>query len=271
MNIDKEKFQSFIWNFYKKNGRLFAWRNVDNPYYVLVSEIMLQQTQTHRVVKKFEEFIAIFPTVKELADATLRDVINVWQGLGYYRRARFLHQSAKIIVQEYEGHVPQDVTILQTFPGIGVNTASSICAFAFNMPTIFIETNIRTVFIHHFFAEQVHVADKELLPLIEMTVDTQNAREWYYALMDYGVWLKSEYKNPSRKSVHYTKQSKFEGSDRQIRAAILKLIAEKDMINEPYIFAAIQYDQVRMQKIIQQLEYENFIVKDVHNNYMITL
>src|SRR5256885_1210516 len=130
-------FQSFIWDFYKKNSRNFVWRNIDNEYHVLVSEIMLQQTQTHRVITKYEEFLIAFPTVQSLADASLRDVLSVWQGLGYYRRARYLHQIAKIIVEKYNAQLPQDLQTLETFPGIGAATAASICAFAFNMPTVF--------------------------------------------------------------------------------------------------------------------------------------
>jgi A/G-specific adenine glycosylase len=185
---------------------------------------MLQQTQTARVETKYEQFIAAFPTFECLAHASLRDVLSAWQGLGYYRRARYLHQIAQKVVSEHGGMLPDDPKILQTFPGLGAATAASICAFAFNKPTVFIETNIRTVFIHSFFQHKSSVSDKELMPFIAESLDHDNPREWYYALMDYGVLLKSQHINPSRKSAHYTKQSKFEGSDRQIRAAILKMI-----------------------------------------------
>jgi A/G-specific adenine glycosylase len=267
--MNTEQFRIFIWNFYKQNGRTFTWRNVDNAYHVLVSEIMLQQTQTHRVIAKFEEFLLAFPTIESLAQATLREVLAVWQGLGYYRRARYLHEIAKIVVEQFCNNIPQDSAILQTFPGIGVNTAASICAFAFNMPTIFIETNIRTVFIHHFFSDKTVVTDKELLPLIQITVDRDNPREWYYALMDYGVWLKSQHKNPSRKSAHYTQQTKFEGSDRQIRAAILKLITLRENIKKADILTKIDKETQRVEKIIKQLENEHFITKNAHDVYTI--
>jgi len=254
-------FKEFIWNFYHQNKRDFAWRHVDNPYYVVVSEIMLQQTQTHRVISKYEEFIASFPTFESLAAATLRDVLTVWQGLGYYRRARYVHQLAQIVVNEHDGILPQDPKILQKLPGIGPNTAGSICAFAFNKPVIFIETNIRTVFIDSFFCAQESVSDKELLPLIEASIDADNAREWYYALMDYGVFLKARKMNPSRKSAHYTKQSKFEGSDRQIRAKIVKLITEKERITHNDLMSIINNDTIRVEKIIDKLIAEQFIKK----------
>lgn len=263
------QFKEFIWNFYWQNKRDFAWRNIDNSYYVVVSEIMLQQTQTSRVVTKYEEFIAAFPTFHDLACASLRDVLSVWQGLGYYRRARFLHQLSQKVVNEYAGILPQNPKILQTFPGIGPGTAGSICAFAFNQPTVFIETNIRTVFIHSFFRDKNNVSDKELLPLIAQTVDHENPREWYYALMDYGVLLKSCQINPSRKSAHYTKQSKFEGSDRQIRAKILKLITEKEKILHKDILNIINQDIERIEKIIDQLIAEDFIKKTINGIYFV--
>ncbi len=230
---------------------------------------MLQQTQTHRVIAKYEEFIGAFSNFETLAHSSLQDVLSVWQGLGYYRRARFLHQLAQKIVNEYNGILPSDPKILQTLPGIGPNTAGSICAFAFNQPVIFIETNIRAVFIDSFFKNKDVVSDKELLPLIAAALDQNNPREWYYALMDYGVFLKSHKKNPSRKSAHYTKQSKFEGSDRQIRAKILKYIVKKGSVSYQDITLHIAKDVDRVQKIIEQLLNEGFI-KIVDDLYVIT-
>jgi len=263
------KFKEFIWNFYYQNGRDFAWRNTCNPYYILVSEVMLQQTQTHRVIAKYEQFITTFASFEILAASSLRDVLGVWQGLGYYRRARYLHQLAHIIVSQYGGQLPQDSTILQTLPGIGPGTAGSIGAFAFNQPTVFIETNIRTVFIDYFFQDKEGIMDKEILPLIAATVDQNNPREWYYALMDYGVWCKAQRKNPSRKSAHYTKQSKFEGSDRQLRAKILKIITEQETIAYDDIVRIVDDKFERVQKIIDTLIAEEFIKKTAHNIYFI--
>ncbi len=263
------QFKEFIWNFYEQNRRDFAWRHVENPYFVLVSEIMLQQTQTQRVITKYEQFIAAFPDFQSLAAASLRDVLLVWQGLGYYRRARFLHQLAQIVVNEHGGILPQDPKVLQTLPGIGPNTAGSVCAFAFNKPVVFIETNIRTVFIDSFFRAQESVNDKELLPLIIATVDQSNPREWYYALMDYGVFLKARKVNPSRKSAHYNKQSKFEGSDRQIRAKVVKFITENEHVSHDQVLKLINQDTSRVEKIIDKLVVEDFIKKSAENVYTI--
>lgn len=255
------EFKEFIWHFYHTNKRDFAWRNIDNPYFVLVSEIMLQQTQTHRVVNKYQEFITRFNTLNALATASLHDVLTVWQGLGYYRRARFLHQLAQKVVTEYAGSLPQDPKILQRLPGIGPNTAGSMCAFAFNQPAIFIETNIRTVFLHSFFRDKADITDKELFPLIAATVDQHNPREWYYALMDYGVFLKSHMVNPNRKSAHYTKQSKFKGSDRQIRAQILKLIVNNKSMSHQNILQHFGPNSDRIERIIKELISEHFLKK----------
>ena len=253
-------FQVFIWDFYQQNGRSFAWRNVESPYWIVVSEIMLQQTQTYRVEPKFEQFIAEFSDFQALANASLRDILSVWQGLGYNRRALYLYQSAQKIMQEYNGNLPQDPSILETFPGIGKATARSICAFAFNIPAVFIETNIRTVFIHTFFSEKKDVSDAIIMPLVEITVDKTNPREWYYAIMDYGVYLKKNYNNPSRKSRHHVIQSKFEGSDRQIRGAIIRLLTGKEM-KEQEIINELQKEANRIGSILQQLCKEELIKK----------
>jgi A/G-specific adenine glycosylase len=186
----------------------------------VISEIMLQQTQTYRVEPKYQAFLAALPTIQDLAHADLRTVLTLWQGLGYNRRGKFLHMLAQEVMRKHEGVIPDTPELLVQLPGIGKATAGSICAFAFNKPTVFIETNIRTVFLYHFFAGQQGVDDRELFPLVAATVDQENPREWYYALMDYGVHLKKSLPNPSRSSKHHVIQSKFEGSDRQIRGAI---------------------------------------------------
>ncbi len=156
--------------------------------------------------------------------------------------------------------MPQDPEILSTFKGIGKATASSICAFAFNKPTVFIETNIRSVYIHCFFPHSTEVKDTEIVPLIAQTLDTEDSRAWYYALMDYGVMLKKKYKNPNRKSAHYAAQSKFEGSDRQVRGLILKLLVEIPVIAEDEFLTSINRDQEKILSILSDLQKEGFIV-----------
>lgn len=265
---DITSFRNFIWEFYRVQGRTFPWRNVDDPYKVVVSEIMLQQTQTYRVESKYERFIAAFPTWDFLAQASLRDVLTLWQGLGYNRRGMALHKIAQKVMQEYNGTLPHNPQTLEAFPGIGKATAGSICAFAFNAPTVFIETNIRAVFIHTFFKNKSEVHDKELFPLVEQTLDLRNPREWYYALMDYGVHLKKLHKNPSQKSAHHTKQSKFEGSDRQIRGAVLRILTEKPLVDKQAMLKSLAVQTDRAEKILKDLCAEG-LVKITGNQFFI--
>lgn len=264
----KELFQQVIYDYFQKNGRIFAWRQTNNPYYIVVSEIMLQQTQTDRVKEKYELFIQTFPTIESLAVASFEKVISAWQGLGYNRRALALHKFAQAIYHQSSSIIPNDPKLLQTYKGIGPNTASSICAFAFNNPTVFIETNIRAVFIHCFFNHTINIKDSEILPLIEQTLDYDNPCKWYYALMDYGVLLKKIYKNPSKKSAHYTVQSKFEGSDRQIRGLILKVLIKYRSLDADEIIAYCQKDKNRVKKQLEKLINEEFIILQ-NNSYFL--
>lgn len=217
-------FRRTVKAFSCKNRRSMPWRETTDPYCIVVSEIMLQQTQVERVWGKYQVFTQKFPDFQSLASAPLQDVLSLWQGLGYNRRALALRKTAEIVVAEHGGVLPASVEQLRKLPGIGHATASSIAAFAFNIPTVFIETNIRRVFIHHFFHDRADVHDAEIMPLVEKTLDRKHPREWYYALMDYGTALKKELPNPNRRSRHYTKQPRFEGSARQKRGAILRFI-----------------------------------------------
>jgi A/G-specific adenine glycosylase len=256
-----EVFRTKIATWYAHNRRDFPWRRIHDPYAIYVSEVMLQQTQTHRVEPKFEQWCALFPTWHALADASVAQVLAAWQGLGYNRRALALHHSAQRVIAEFNGSLPADPAVLVTFKGIGKATAASICAFAFNHPTCFIETNIRAVYIHEFFPGRTAVDDKELEPLIKATLDTAHPREWYYALMDYGVMLKKSHGNPSRASKHYSKQSKFEGSDRQIRGAILRALTASARLSFDALLLCSKGDALRLEKQLRALEEEGFIVK----------
>ena len=201
------------------------WRDVITPYRVFVSEVMLQQTQVARAMEKFPQFIKQFPSFKALATAPLNELLFTWQGMGYNRRALYLKKAAETVVSDYHGRLPQSPEELEKLAGIGPATARSIAAFAWNSPEVFIETNVRAVFLHNFFAGRSSVSDSQLLPFIEAALDKKNPREWYYALMDYGTMLKKQNKNPSRASAHHVKQSKFEGSVRETRGKIVKLLA----------------------------------------------
>ena len=263
-----DSFKTFIWQFYKQYGRPFVWRNIKDPYCIMVSEIMLQQTQTYRVEPKFEQFIEVFPTIEHLAQAELRDVLGLWQGLGYNRRGKALWENAKRIVAEFKGKVPDDPEILKTFSHIGPNTAASITAFAYNKPVVFIETNIRAVYLHTFFKDQENIKDNELMPLIEQTVDHGNPREWYYALMDYGVHLKKSLPNPSRKSAHHAVQSKFEGSDRQIRGRILKKLTQVEHLDKEVLLLSLGAERERCERILDAMCAEGMVQSNKGNLFL---
>ncbi len=260
-----KQFKSFIqtiWSYYEQHAREFSWRESElTPYNIAVSEIMLQQTQADRVVAKYLEFIEKFPDWKTLAQASTRDVLMTWKGLGYNSRGIRLHNLARHIMKQDHKELPQTAEELMELPGIGPNTAGSILAFAFNIPHPFIETNIRTVYIHHFFRNsRGKISDTEILPLITQTLDHNNPREWYYALMDYGVFLKKTYKNPSRKSAHHTRQTKFKGSRRELASAILHYIAHHKKLsisNKEIHLLALSYPQ-----------YSKELVEEILNEYV---
>lgn len=238
------------------------WRETTDPYAILVSECMLQQTQVDRVIPKFNEFIAAFPTVQSLADASFKDVLSHWSGLGYNRRALWLHESAKKICTDFDGRVPDSIDELTTLKGIGHNTAAAICAYAFNQPVVYVETNIRAVYIHHFFQDRDDVTDKEILDTVEQTLDTSSPREWYWALMDYGTYLKKTFKNPARKSKHHTKQSTFKGSRREIRGKILRYLLDNQKVTLSQLNDDIQSEKHSVEDILADMEKEGLILRD---------
>lgn len=254
-------FQKFVLNFYHRYGRhTLPWRQDYLPYKVLVSEIMLQQTQVDRVIPKFEKFLQAFPNFNALATASQSEVLKHWVGLGYNRRALNLHKAAQQVVNQFEGYLPQNEASLLALAGIGPYTAAALQSFAFNLPSVVIETNIRTVFIYHFFPEQEKVTDADLLPLIKQTLDKKEPREWYSALMDYGTYLKKSLPNPSRKSMHYTKQSTFKGSVREARGAVLKALVHNPQIEKSELLSSIKLETEKLQLALSQLQSEGFII-----------
>ena len=239
-NLDEavQLLRQVVHDHYQRHGRDLPWRRTSNPYRILVAEVMLQQTQVDRVVPKYLAFIDRFPDFASLASASPSDVLREWQGLGYNRRALALHRAAQNVVESHGGFLPQDKPTLMSLPGIGSYSASAIRAFAFNQPDAFIETNIRTVFIHHFFPRAERVTDAEILPLVEMAIDRDNPSRWYQALMDYGVHLKQQ-DNASRRSAHYRSQTGFEGSLRQARGEVLRVLLDEGTLTFDRLRAAI--------------------------------
>lgn len=236
--MDVAAFHELLWRKGDELYRDMPWRQDTQPYYVLVSELMLQQTQVDRVVPKFEAFIARFSDISALAAASLADVLALWSGLGYNRRAKFLHEAAKMIVSEYGGVFPQTLDQLVKLPGVGPNTAGAIMAYAFNQPVVFIETNVRTVYFTHFFEASPVVTDAELRKAVADTLDHEHPREFYQAVMDYGTWLKRQGGGRLTQSRHYKKQAPLKGSVREVRGRILKLLTAG---NQRVIDVAAEY------------------------------
>lgn len=225
-------FRREVWKHYRVSGRHdLPWRKTTNAYKILVSEVMLQQTQVPRVLEKYKEFLKAFPTVTAFAKASLSAVLKVWSGLGYNRRGKYLHDAAKVVVGEYRGNIKK--ALEHPLPGVGPYTRAAVRAFAYNEPHTMIETNIRAVYLHHFadllcksdlHKKEIKISDAQLVPLIEKSAEGEDPRTWHWALMDYGSYLKKQFPNPSRKSAGHKKQSKFEGSLRQVRGAVLRAL-----------------------------------------------
>lgn len=260
--LSVRKFRNIIYRHYLENPRRLAWRMTSNPYRILVSEIMLQQTQVERVSAKYKTFINTFPSFKSLSRCSLKNILEVWQGMGYNRRAIALKRIAEIVVSDFRGRLPSSEDELMKLPGIGRYTASAILAFAFNKPTVLIETNIRRVFIHFYFQGKALVKDSEILPLVEKTLDRSNPREWYYALMDFGVMLKSKTENPNKRSAHYRKQSPFQGSNRQLRGMILRLLLLKPDITESEIISELKSKPEHTKDNLSVLQHEGFVCRE---------
>lgn len=255
-------FRQMVFDYYQNHGRRLPWRETTDPYAILVSEIMLQQTQVDRVREKYREFLAVFPDLAGLAAADLSQVLAVWQGLGYNRRALALRLTARAAAERFGGELPRGIPELESLPGIGPYTARAVAVFAFGAAVPFIETNIRSVFIHHFFPGKEKVKDSEILPLVERTLDRESPRDWYYALMDLGSMLKRTLGNPGRQSAHHAVQSRFRGSNREQRSMILRAILAAPGITEAQLAQHISAESGSLARNLDQLEREGFIKKE---------
>lgn len=260
-------FLDKLYTFYSQNGRHdMPWRKDTRAYYILLSEVMLQQTQVERVKTKFVEFVKEFPDWNSLAEAKQSRVVSLWQGLGYNRRALYLCRCAETVVNNYNGNLPKNSTELQQLPGIGPNTAGAIMAFAYDQPVVFIETNIRRVLLHEFFVGKESVDDSELIPILEKIIaqlpgSQFSSRTFYWAMMDYGTYLKQQVPNPNRRSKHYTKQSQFVGSTRQLRGLILKELLRSPQQKSVLQTAVNEVDSERFNIVINSLLKDGFVIQ----------
>ena len=263
--LDEEaigRFREVIYAYYGEYGRSFPWRETDSPYSILVSEIMLQQTQTDRVLPKYTQFLKAWPDFVSLSQASLSDVYAVWQGLGYNRRAKALIEIAKIIRRDFQGKLPADEEQLRRLPMVGPATAAGVLSFAFKKPAVYLETNIRRVYIHFFFEGRDAVSDTEIRRVAAEAIDTAQLRRWHYALMDYGVFLKKELPGLGRRSLHYSIQAPFKGSNRQIRGAILKFLAGHPGSAAEEVCGGLSFEKERVEKSLVALEAEGMLVKE---------
>lgn len=265
-------FVEKVWREGARHHRDLAWRYIDDAYAVLVSEIMLQQTQVARVEKHWQRFLDLFPTLDALAAAEVPLVLEMWQGLGYNRRALALKRTAEHCAEHYGGRLPEEYDELLALPGIGPATAGGVRAFAYQKPTLYLETNVRTVFLHELFPGVEGVSDKQLAPLVLETCSEEDPRGWYYALLDYGAYLKSVTVNPSRRSKHYARQSAFEGSKRQKRAELVRIVLANPEISTTDAKAALDefeagkgresIDEALFGELVSDLSSEGFFTFD---------
>jgi A/G-specific adenine glycosylase len=254
-----EAFREAVLAEYRERGRAFPWRETRDPWAILVSELMLQQTQVSRVVPKYLEWLRRWPDPASLASASVAETLAAWSGLGYNRRALAIRAAAGIVAREYGGTVPEDLAALRSLPGVGTYTAGAIRAFAFGLPEVFLETNIRSALLHWFFPERDAVRDGELLPVAALVLDASDPRAWYYALMDYGAALKRVAPNPSRRSAHHAPQTRFEGSLRQARGAIVRLLASSSGVEAARIPGLCGMERDRVEKALASLVAEGTV------------
>jgi A/G-specific adenine glycosylase len=255
--------------------RDLPWRRTRDPYAIWVSEVMLQQTQVSRVDGRWQRWLDRFPSLDALAVAPAVDVLEEWQGMGYTRRALALLRAAQVVA-DAGGVMPRETLALEALPGIGPATAAGIRAFAYNLPGVYLETNVRAVMLHELYPDAERVPDRELAGLVRMTCPPDDSdphddpRTWYYALLDYGAHLKRTVPNPSRRARVHTRQSSFEGSHRQKRAAVVRILlaAREGGIDEGAVASQLS-DQERaagrdpvgmhdVRRILEELAHEGF-------------
>lgn len=254
----RETFVRDVWDAYRERGRHdLPWRKTRDPYRILVSEVMLQQTQVERVRGYYARFLERFPDIGALAAAPASAVVGAWQGLGYNRRALALQRAAREVVARHGGKLPRAYEELVALPGIGPYTAGAVRAFAWNEPGVLLETNVRAAYLDRFFKGREAVPDRDLVPVIEATADREKPREWYWALMDYGARLKATTGNATRRSKTYARQKPFAGSDRQLRGRVLRLVAERPRTRAE-LREATGEDE-RLARVIEALTAEGFL------------
>ncbi len=251
-----------VHSWYARNGRVFPWRETMDPYHILLSEMMLQQTQTQRVLPKYQLFLDLWPDFFALSTASLTDILLAWKGLGYNRRAKALKQIAQK-TQEWGYTLPPDYETLLQLPMVGPATASAVMAFSYGEPAIYLETNIRRVILHYFFQDEPSVHDRSITGVLSSLSKIQDDhKHWYYALMDIGVQLKASGINPNRRSLHYTRQSPFEDSSRQVRSTVLDIITTGGGQSLQGLDDALSFSRERINTALESLIADGILVSE---------
>jgi A/G-specific adenine glycosylase len=258
-NIPNEKikrFQKKVLSFYEKNKRDLPWRTTTDPYKILLSELMLQQTQVKRVIFYYQKWIAKWPTIDALASASLPEVLQMWMGLGYNTRAVNLHSTVRTIVSEFKSDVIKAMKQYKELPGIGRYTSQAVQIFSSNADLVTVDTNIRRILINEFNLP-TKVADTELWDLAEKCLPLGKSRDWHNALMDYGSLHLTAQKTGIKPK---TQQSRFDGSNRQIRAKILRCLLQKSMSLTEFE-NTFELEQTRLKPILDKMIEEKIVVK----------
>ncbi len=252
------EFRKLIFSWWKKHKRDLPWRHTRNPYKILVSEIMLQQTQVDRVIPKYSEFIQKYPTIYSLARSPIADIIRSWKGLGYNRRSIYLHKTAQEIVLKYYGVFPKDEHILRSLPGIGPYTSRAIMIFSYNADVAAVDINIRKILTHYFFRGIVQ-KESVIQQTAQHILPQGKSWQWHQALMDYGALElpKLNMKNMIRKN-----RIPFKNTDRYVRGRIIDLLRECDWQEDQFIGEIVsryKIDALRIRDNLSRLVTEHMI------------
>jgi len=274
---DRRNMVRSVLRWYRKNGRDLPWRRTRDPYKILVSEIMLQQTQVHRVMQKYTEFLKAFPTVEKLAAAKPADVIRIWKGLGYNRRALYLQSAAQMVVDRHAGTFPSELQTLKQLPGVGEYTARALLSFAFGESVVMMDTNHRRFYQRVLFGRTPR-SDEKLLRMAEQTFPKRSAYHWNQALMDLGQFVCTERSPVCKlpflekycracagvgrppKKIPRKNTVRFRDSDRYYRGRIVDALREEGKIIDSTLERLCgDISVVRKEKIIDKLEKDGLI------------
>jgi A/G-specific adenine glycosylase len=256
-HLEIDAFQRHILDWYEVFKRDLPWRCDPDPYHVLVSEVMLQQTQVDRVIPKYLAFLERFPTLSVLAEASTADVLRQWQGLGYNRRALNLRRAAEVAVREHGGRLPPSVEVLESLPGIGKYTARAVASFAFGIQVPVVDTNVRRVLSDWVGRE---LTDRETWELAQRVLPEGRAADWNSAMMDYGALVKKA--TPRKTGV---KPEPFGSTNRFWRGRIVDALREAPVLSMEGLLEALPYpnrDEERVRGLVLALHEEGLLQYD---------